>query len=232
MSAQERRTEASRKLLIDTALQIIGSDGLRGLTVARLEAVSGASRGLVGYHFGSKRGLLAATIRRAHRIVAASPDLADAGGATDAEATLQIARGYLAQLGRDPRGHRAILALMSESVAAQPQLQEPIWALNAALRDGIGRQRERGLADGSVRAASTRRMRSRSPASCVASRCNGSWTRRSTCRARRRARSPWSGGPMRSEDTAARAGPGALGLALARVAPPSSPVNRAKRTIS
>ena len=151
MSAQERRTEASRKLLIDTALQIIGSDGLRGLTVARLEAVSGASRGLVGYHFGSKRGLLAATIRRAHRIVAASPDLADAGGATDAEATLQIARGYLAQLGRDPRGHRAILALMSESVAAQPQLQEPIWALNAALRDGIGRQRERGLADGSVR---------------------------------------------------------------------------------
>lgn len=152
LSVQEQRTEASRKLLIDAALQIIGSEGLRALTATRIEEVSGASRGLVGYHFGSKQGLLEATIRQAHQIIAAIPDLADAAKATGAEATLQIVRGYLAQLGRDPQGHRAILTLMSESVAAQPQLQEPIRALNAVLCDGVRRQLARGLADGSIRA--------------------------------------------------------------------------------
>ncbi len=151
LSVQEQRTETSRKLLIDAALQIIGSEGLRGLTTTRIEAVSGASRGLVGYHFGSKQGLLEAVIQQAHRFVGNIPDLAVAERATGAEGTIQIVRGYLEQLGHEPLGHRVILILITESVAAQPQLREAIQALNAVLRDSVRQQLARGLADGSVR---------------------------------------------------------------------------------
>jgi len=151
LSVQGQRTEASRKLLIDAALEIIGSAGLRGLTAARIEAVSGASRGLVAYHFGSKQGLLEAVIRQAHHFVANIPDFAVADRANGAEGTIQIVRGYLDQLGRDPQGHRVILILITESVAAQPQLREAIQALNAVLRDGVRQQLARGLDDGSIR---------------------------------------------------------------------------------
>jgi len=151
VSTQEQRTEASRKLLIEAALEIIGSAGLRALTAARIEEVSGASRGLVGYHFGSKQGLLEAVIRQAHHFVANIPDLAVADRANGAEGTIQIVRGYLDQLGRDPQGHRVILILITESVAAQPQLREAIQALNAVLRDSLRQQLVRGVEDGSIR---------------------------------------------------------------------------------
>ncbi len=151
LSIQGQRTEASRKLLIDAALAIIGSEGLRALTAARIEEVSGASRGLVGYHFGSKQGLLEAVIQQAHHVIANIPDLAVADHATGAEGMIQIVRGYLAQLGREPQGHRAILILITESVAAQPQFREAIRALNATLRDGVRQQLVRGLPDGSIR---------------------------------------------------------------------------------
>ena len=151
VSTQEQRTEASRKLLIEAALEIIGSAGLRALTAARIEEVSGASRGLVGYHFGSKQGLLEAVIRQAHHFVANIPDLAVADRANGAEGTIEIVRGYLDQLGRDPQGHRVILILITESVAAQPQLREAIQALNAVLRDSLRQQLVRGLEDGSIR---------------------------------------------------------------------------------
>jgi AcrR family transcriptional regulator len=152
MPTQEDRTEASRRLLIDAALRIIGSAGLRALTATRIEAVSGASRGLVGYHFGSKDGLIEAVIRQAHQIIAAIPEAADAGGSNGAAAVRETVRGYLEQLGRNPEGHRAILILMAESVSAQPQLHESIRALNAVLRDGLRGQFDRGLDDGSIRA--------------------------------------------------------------------------------
>jgi len=151
MSVQEQRTKASRKLLIAAALRIIGSEGLRSLTGARIEAVSGASRGLVGYHFGSKRGLLEAVIEQAHQFVANIPDIAVEDRATGAEGALHIVRDYLGQLGRDPQGHRAILVLITESVAAQPQLREAIQALSATPRDSVRRQLAWGLEDGSIR---------------------------------------------------------------------------------
>ena len=62
-SAPRYRRYASadrRAMLIDAGLECLKRGGIRAFTIDRICAVSGASRGLVTHHFGSKDGLLAA----------------------------------------------------------------------------------------------------------------------------------------------------------------------------
>ena len=49
-----------RAMLIDAGLECLKRGGIREFTIDNICAVSGASRGLVTHHFGSKDGLLAA----------------------------------------------------------------------------------------------------------------------------------------------------------------------------
>ena len=62
MATQPERTAAARQAIIAAAIEVLGTEGHRALTNARLQEVSGLSRGLVGYHFGARQGLLEAVV--------------------------------------------------------------------------------------------------------------------------------------------------------------------------
>ena len=152
MLSQEERTRRSRGAILDAALRIVGEEGYRAMTTTRIEEVSGVSRGLVGYHFRSKRGLTEAIIRHVQDLfVEDILALRVARQSTGIEGVLALIGGYLGQLGRDPRPSRAMLILIVESFASQPDLRDAVRNLNGVLRDSLRDQLLRGQEDGSVR---------------------------------------------------------------------------------
>lgn len=134
-------------------MQLIGDEGYRALTTTRIEAITGVSRGLVSYHFGSKQGLIEAVIRH---VQAAFVDhivgLQRAEWSCGIDGVLGLVKGYLGQLLKDPRRSRVVLILTVESIASQPALKAAIQLLNAVLRDSLREQLVQGQQDGSIRA--------------------------------------------------------------------------------
>ena len=152
MLSQEERTRRSRGAILNAALRIVGEEGYRAMTTTRIEEVAGVSRGLVGYHFGSMRGLTEAVIRHVQDLfVEDILTLRVARQSTGIEGVLALIGGYLGQLGEDPRPSRAMLILIVESFAGQPDLQDAVHDLNGVLRDSLRDQLLRGQGDGSVR---------------------------------------------------------------------------------
>lgn len=152
MLTQEERTRRSRQTIVDAALTIIGEEGYRAMTTTRIEEVAGVSRGLVGYHFRSKRGLTEAVIRHVgdqfYEVVIAPRA---ARGGTGIEGVQGLIRGYFGGLDRDPRPARAMLILIVESFASQLDLRDAVRDLNEGLRDSLRGELLRGQKDGSVR---------------------------------------------------------------------------------
>lgn len=62
---QADRTEHAQAALRDAALELILAEGIENLTLASVGARAGFSRGHVGYHFGSKSGLIASLLEDA-----------------------------------------------------------------------------------------------------------------------------------------------------------------------
>jgi AcrR family transcriptional regulator len=152
MLSQEERTRRSRRTIVDAALRIIGEEGYRAMTTTRIEEVAGVSRGLVGYHFGSMRGLTEAVVRHVgdrffEDVIAPQAEQRSTG----IEGVLALIGGYLGQLGEDPRPSRAMLILIVESFVGQPDLRDAVRDLNGVLRDSLRDQLLRGQGDGSVR---------------------------------------------------------------------------------
>lgn len=151
VATQQERSRAARRTIVDAALAIISDEGYGAMTMARIEAAAGSSRGLVNYHFGSKQGLTEAVIDQVKagyvtNVVHAAGPI----GETGLGGTQRVMRDYLAHLGVDARPNRVMLILIVESLAAQPVLQAPVRDLNALLRDSLAEQLRRGEHDGSV----------------------------------------------------------------------------------
>ena len=152
MATQPERTAAARQAIVTAAIEVLGTEGHRALTNVRLQEVSGLSRGLVGYHFGARQGLLEAVVGSIRddfiTDLVTSPEARSAPGL---QATVQLADTYLAELARDPRRNLAIMVLTVASIREIPELQPAIRQLNDGLRRGVADLLGRGLADGSVR---------------------------------------------------------------------------------
>ena len=59
------RAADPRERLLDAALAVIGSEGIRGLTHRRLENEAGLARGSARYHLGTNDQIIAATLEHA-----------------------------------------------------------------------------------------------------------------------------------------------------------------------
>jgi TetR/AcrR family transcriptional regulator, regulator of biofilm formation and stress response len=77
------RADDPRGRLLDAALAVIGSEGMRGLTHRRLEDEAGLARGSARYHLGTNDQIIAATLEHA------------------AQRELQLIEGTLVKLGLD-----------------------------------------------------------------------------------------------------------------------------------
>jgi AcrR family transcriptional regulator len=149
---QPERTAAARRAILAAAIEVLGTEGHRALTNARLQDVSGLSRGLVGYHFGARHGLLEAVVSSIRDdFVTDLVTSHEARSMPGLQATVHLADTYLAELARDPRRNLAILVLTVASIREMPELQPAISQLNDGLRGGVADLLGRGIADGSVR---------------------------------------------------------------------------------
>jgi AcrR family transcriptional regulator len=54
-----RPPTGARERILKAGLEVLKSDGYAGLTTAKVAARSGQNKALIGYHFGSKHGLVA-----------------------------------------------------------------------------------------------------------------------------------------------------------------------------
>jgi TetR/AcrR family transcriptional regulator, transcriptional repressor of bet genes len=58
-----RPSTGARERILEAGLEVLKSDAYAGLTVAKVAARAGENKALIGYHFGSKQGLVAAAGR-------------------------------------------------------------------------------------------------------------------------------------------------------------------------
>lgn len=58
-----RPSTGARERILEAGLEVLKADGYAGLTVAKIAAAAGENKALIGYHFGSKQGLVAAVGR-------------------------------------------------------------------------------------------------------------------------------------------------------------------------
>lgn len=58
-----RPSSGARERILEAGLTVLKADGYAGLTTSKVAARSGQNKALIGYHFGSKDGLVAAVAR-------------------------------------------------------------------------------------------------------------------------------------------------------------------------
>ena len=128
--------EARSTMLIEAGLACLARGGIQAFTVDNICREAGASRGLIGHHFGSKDGLLAEVYVAAYRnflSILLPDEVTDLRGLIDAAFSAELYR-------RDPLN--IWLALWGE-VAVNPTLREAhrtqYAALLARLEDAIAK---------------------------------------------------------------------------------------------
>ena len=102
--------------MLEAGLEVLKADGYAGLTTAKVAARSGENKALIGYHFGSKQGLVAA----AGREVAESITAEVVDGIGEPETVEDVVQGVLDGiwriLDRDERLARLYFDLAAVSV--------------------------------------------------------------------------------------------------------------------
>jgi DNA-binding transcriptional regulator YbjK len=99
MAAASRPSTDKRTALLDAALRVIGTRGLREATHRAVETEAGVPHGSVTYWFGSRDGLLAAAVERMReldesRVSAMAQQLAMALATSDADSVIDaVAEG-------------------------------------------------------------------------------------------------------------------------------------------
>jgi AcrR family transcriptional regulator len=104
-----------RNLILDAAIAVIGNDGVRGLRVENVAAQAGVAVSLIYYYFGSRNGLVGATLDHANERAART---ASAG----VRATL------LAELDESARPTSAVWGEIQASAVFQPDLRDQVAA--------------------------------------------------------------------------------------------------------
>ncbi|MEU9454180.1 TetR/AcrR family transcriptional regulator [Streptomyces sp. NPDC048277] len=151
-ATQAERSDASRRTLVQTTIELLAREGYRAASIVRIQEASGLSRGLVGYHFGSKLKLMEAVVTEMRRVfVEETEGEDDARALTGAQRIVGFFDSYFTRLARNPDPARAMLVLAVESVANAPELRPRVREAYAGVREGLADRLRAGVADGSVR---------------------------------------------------------------------------------
>lgn len=134
--------------ILDAAIAVIAERGVRGLRVEEVAKAAGVAVSLLYYHFGSREGLVRATLDHANERAAAAP--AEAGGESGYDAARRI---LLAELDAAPevRETSVVWGEVLASAVFEPGLRDQLRAANATWVGLIAARIRDGQADGSVR---------------------------------------------------------------------------------
>jgi AcrR family transcriptional regulator len=128
-----RPSTGARERVLAAGLDVLKADGYAGLTTAKVAARSGQNKALIGYHFGSKQGLVAAVGRE----LAESITEEVIGGIGRADSVKAVVRGLQAGLwrvmDRDERLARLYFDLAAVSVV-EPDVRAVMRGMKAQWR--------------------------------------------------------------------------------------------------
>jgi len=150
-SRQQAHSDAARRTLIDATIRVLADEGYRAATAVRIQEVSGLSRGLVGYHFGSKQRLMEEVIESIRTSYRDQTSHGRDPSLCGLDQIIEYFSIYLTRLERDPRRAKAMLVLAMESVAEASDVRRAMRAHLASAREDIRECLQAGLDDGSVR---------------------------------------------------------------------------------
>lgn len=116
--------------MLEAGLEVLKADGYAGLTTAKVAALAGQNKALIGYHFGSKQGLVAAVGRE----VSTSITEEVLGGLGDADTVERLIRGLLDGLWR-VMDRDARLARLYFDLAAVSVVEPDVSAVMREMKD-------------------------------------------------------------------------------------------------
>ena len=128
-----RPSTGARERILAAGLEVLKADGYAGLTTAKVAARSGQNKALIGYHFGSKQGLVAAVARE----VAESITEEVLAGVADADSPETVVRGVLDGLWRVMDGDERIARLYFDLAAVsvvEPDVRSVMLDMRALWR--------------------------------------------------------------------------------------------------
>ena len=141
---QERRAETEQRVL-DAAMTLIAQRGSRAVSLADVGRLAGYSSGIVSHHFGGRRQLLDAVVRRAQHF-----DV-PATGTTGLDQLAAVVSTYLRTMRERAPASTAFLLMWSEAVASDPVLAPLFVERDAWFRDLLAGYVRCGVDDGSIR---------------------------------------------------------------------------------
>jgi AcrR family transcriptional regulator len=132
-----RPSSGARERVLDAGLAVLKKDGYAGLTTSKVAAQSGQNKALIGYHFGSKDGLVAAVAREVSAAI--TEELLE--GIGQPRTVRDLARGVVEGLSRimarDEGLARLYFDLASHSVV-EPEVKAIIAEMKQGYRDVLG----------------------------------------------------------------------------------------------
>ena len=131
-----RPSSGARERILAAGLEVLKSDGYSGLTTAKVAARAGQNKALIGYHYGSKQGLVAAVAREVTEQITAEV----VGGLGEPRTAAELVEGLVAGIwgviGRDERLGRVYFDLASHSVV-EPPVREMMSEMKANFRSTL-----------------------------------------------------------------------------------------------
>jgi TetR/AcrR family transcriptional repressor of bet genes len=129
-----RPPSGARERILEAGLEVLKEDGYAGLTTAKVAARSAENKALIGYHFGSKQGLVAAVGRELADSITAEV----LGGLDKTDSTEDVVRGVMDGLwrilDRDERLARLYFDLAAVSVV-EPDVRSVMQEMKASWRE-------------------------------------------------------------------------------------------------
>lgn len=141
---------ADRKTaILDAAIAVIANRGVRGLRVEEVAKEAGVAVSLLYYHFGTREGLVRATLDHANERAAAAPAGEDADSGYSA-----VERTLLGELDAAPhvRETSVVWGEVLASAVFEPGLRDQLRAANETWVTLVADRIRAGQQDGSVRA--------------------------------------------------------------------------------
>ncbi len=128
-----RPPSGARERVLQAGLDVLKAEGYAGLTTAKVAARSGQNKALIGYHFGSKQGLVAAVGRELAESI--TEEVIGGLGRTDtvAEIVGGVMDGLWRVMDRDERLARLYFDLAAVSVV-EPDVREVMREMKASWR--------------------------------------------------------------------------------------------------
>jgi AcrR family transcriptional regulator len=133
-----RPSSGARERILAAALEVLKRDGYAGLTTAKVAAASGQNKALIGYHFGSKQGLVAAVARQVADQITAEvlEGVGEPGSA--AELVEGVVAGIWRVIKSDERLGRVYFDFASQSVV-EPEVARIMREMKADFRATLSR---------------------------------------------------------------------------------------------